>query len=148
MDQAWACEEDFWQAGIEGRTVEHYARVLAADAFVVVPDHLLDRDDLVHQWHERVAWAEYTLSERRDVLINGETAVLSYRVRARQTDGHVYQPGSPACTPGWRAGRWPFGSTLRTPEVTHAWPRWNPVRREPRGPAGPRARRRPPPAVR
>ncbi len=115
MDQAWACEEDFWQAGIEGRTVEHYARVLAADAFVVVPDHLLDRDDLVHQWHERVAWAEYTLSERRDVLINGETAVLSYRVRARQTDGHVYQ-ARVSSVYTWVAG-WTLAFRQHTPDT-------------------------------
>ncbi|GAA3627172.1 hypothetical protein GCM10022223_50580 [Kineosporia mesophila] len=90
MDQAWQCEEDFWQAGIEGRVAEHYARVLASDAFVVVPDRVLNRDDLLQQWQDRAAWAEYTLAERRDVLINGETAVLSYRVSARQVDGHPY----------------------------------------------------------
>ncbi len=128
MDQAWACEEDFWQAGIEGRTVDHYARVLAADAFVVVPDHLLDRDDLVQQWHERVAWAEYTLSERRDVLINGETAVLSYRVRARQTDGHVYR-ARVSSVYTWVAG-WALAFRQHTPD-TGSDPRLAPVESRP-----------------
>jgi hypothetical protein len=115
MDQAWACEEDFWQAGIEGRTAEHYARMLAADAFVIVPGHRLDRDDLVQQWDERAAWAEYTLSERRDVLINGETAVLSYHVQARQTDGHLYSARISSVYT-WVAG-WALAFRQHTPDI-------------------------------
>ena len=114
MDQAWECEEDFWRAGVEGRVAEHYAHVLAADAFVVVPDHVLDRDDLVQQWNERAAWAEYSLSERRDVLINGETAVLSYRVQARQTDGNVYR-ARVSSVYTWVAG-WALAFRQHTPD--------------------------------
>jgi uncharacterized protein DUF4440 len=91
VDQAWKLEEEFWAAGVEGRVPAYYARVLAADAFVVVPGHVLDREDLLRQWDNRAAWADYTLSEQRIVLVNGETVVLTYRVNAKQVDGDTYR---------------------------------------------------------
>jgi hypothetical protein len=91
VDQAWKLEEEFWGAGVTGRVHEYYARVLAADAFVVVPGHVLVREDLLRQWDDRASWADYSLSERRIVLVNGETVVLTYRVRAQQLDGDAYQ---------------------------------------------------------
>ena len=90
MDQAWQLEEDFWQAGCEGRVKDHYARILATDAFVVVPGHTLLREDLLRQWDDRAAWRSYRISERKNVLVNGETVVLSYRVEAEQADGPTY----------------------------------------------------------
>jgi hypothetical protein len=91
VDQAWKLEEEFWTAGVEGRVPAYYARVLAADAFVVVPGHVLVREDLLRQWDNRAAWADYTLSEQRIVLVNGETVVLTYRVNAKQVDGDDYR---------------------------------------------------------
>jgi len=91
VDEAWKLEEQFWHAGTAGRVHEYYARVLAADAFVVIPGHVLVREDLLRQWDERAAWSQYELSERRIVLVNGETVVLTYRIEAEQTDGSAYQ---------------------------------------------------------
>ena len=91
VDQAWALEEEFWAAGASGQIHDYYARVLAADAFVVIPEHVLLREDLLRQWDERAAWADYTLSEQRIVRVNGETVVLTYRVEAQQVDGTAYR---------------------------------------------------------
>ena len=91
VDEAWKLEEEFWQAGVSGRVHEYYARVLAVDAFVVVPGHVLVREDLLRQWDDRAAWAHYSLSESRIVLVNGETVVLTYRVNAQQIDGDAYR---------------------------------------------------------
>jgi hypothetical protein len=91
VDQAWALEEEFWAAGVSGHVHDYYARVLAADAFVVVPEHVLLRDDLLRQWDDRAAWQDYALTEHRIVLVNGETVVLTYRVEAQQVNGEPYR---------------------------------------------------------
>lgn len=91
MDQAWSLEEEFWSAGSTGDVMAYYARVLAADAFVVVPGGVLTRDDLLGQWTDRPAWTGYELTDRRTALINGETVLLSYRIRTSDTEGHSYR---------------------------------------------------------
>ena len=91
MDQAWQLEEQFWAAGVTGDVPDHYARVLTSDAFVVVPGAVLAREDLIRRWDERGPWKDYQLSERRNVLVNGETVVLSYRVVATDPDGGTYR---------------------------------------------------------
>lgn len=90
MDQAWQLEEQFWAAGSSGGVPDYYARVLTTDAFVVVPGAVLGREDLIRQWDDRSPWKDHELTERRNVLVNGETVVLSYRVTATSSDGSTY----------------------------------------------------------
>ena len=90
MEEAWELEKAFWEAGTRGEVPAYYARVLASDAFVVVPDRVLAREDLLKQWDGRSPWDEYRLSDRRIVLVNGETVVLSYRIRAHSADTGQY----------------------------------------------------------
>jgi hypothetical protein len=91
VDEAWDLEESFWKAGTAGGVQDYYAKVLAADAFVVVPGRVLLRDDLLRQWDDRPPWTEYALTERRTVLVNGETVVLSYCVSACDAEGRAYR---------------------------------------------------------
>jgi hypothetical protein len=91
MDQAWALEEEFWQAGASGRISEFYAKVLTSDAFVVAPGQVLLRHDLLYMWLDRAPWDSYELTDRRDLLVNGETALLSYRIVASSQDTPDYQ---------------------------------------------------------
>ena len=91
MDQAWALEEEFWEAGASGRTAEFYAKVLTSDAIVVVPTGVLGRDDLLHMWQDRSRWDRYELSERHDQLVNGETLLLTYRIVASSQDTPDYR---------------------------------------------------------
>ena len=91
MDQAWELEEGFWHAGTSGGVQDFYAKVLAADAFVVVPGRVLLRDDLLRQWDDRAPWTEYALTDRRTVLVNGETVLLSYALTARDAEGREYR---------------------------------------------------------
>lgn len=84
MDEAWKLEEEFWRAGSSGRDSvrAYYARVLTSDAFVVVPGQVLAREELLRQWDHRSPWERYVIDDRRTVLVNGQTVVLSYRVSA------------------------------------------------------------------
>jgi len=93
MDQAWKLEEEFWRAGASGgeEVRSYYARVLTSDAFVVVPGQVLAREKLLRQWDDRAAWERYELEDRRAVLINGQTVVLSYRVSASSPDTPAYE---------------------------------------------------------
>jgi hypothetical protein len=92
MDQAWQLEEDFWRAGATGGADvrAHYARVLTSDAFVVVPGQVLAREELLRQWDDRAPWQRYAIEDRRAVLVNGETVLLSYRVSASSPDTPAY----------------------------------------------------------
>src|SRR3982750_1225404 len=91
MDRAWALEQEFWEAGTSGDVAAYYARVLAAEAFVVVPGAVLEREDLLRQWQSRPPWTSYDLSDARTVLVNGETVVISYTVAAKDAAGSTYR---------------------------------------------------------
>jgi hypothetical protein len=88
MDETWELEEDFWRAGAtDADSVQaYYARVLTSDAFVVAPDQVLVREQLLRQWDAREPWTSYELDDRREVLVNGQTVVLSYHVTASSPD--------------------------------------------------------------
>ena len=91
MDQAWQLEERFWSAGTTGEVPDYYAHVLTSDAIVVVPGQVLQREELLRQWQDRPPWRDYEITDRRDVLVNGETALLCYQVAATSPDGTVYR---------------------------------------------------------
>jgi hypothetical protein len=115
MDQAWKLEEEFWRVSTSGGVAAYYARVLAADAFVVVPGGVLEREDLLRQWEDRPPWSDYTLSESRLVLVNGETVVISYRVQARDKDGEVYR-ARVSSVYVWAGSGWALTLRQHTPE--------------------------------
>ena len=91
VDQAWQIEEDFWRAGASGGVPEWYARVLTSDAYVVVPGGVLGREELMREWDSRAEWTEYAMTERQDRLVDGETVLLTYRIRARSADVADYR---------------------------------------------------------
>jgi hypothetical protein len=115
MDQAWALEEEFWEASTSGEVAAHYARVLASDGFVVVPGGVLEREDLLRQWHGRPPWADYALSESRMVLVNGETVVMTYRVEAHDADGGIYR-ARVSSVYVWAGNGWALALRQHTPE--------------------------------
>jgi hypothetical protein len=115
MDQAWALEEEFWEAGATGRTGDFYAKVLTTDAFVVVPTGVLLRDDLLHMWHERSPWDHYELTERQERLVNGETALLTYRLVASSRDSPDYRARVSSLYT-WVSG-WALAFRQHTPEI-------------------------------
>ena len=117
MDQAWQLEEQFWAAGAAGDVQDHYAHVLTSDAFVVVPGAVLQREDLMQEWEDRTPWKDYEFTERRTVLVNGETVVLSYRVAATGPDGVYRARVSSVYT--WVTG-WALAFRQHTPDPADA----------------------------
>jgi hypothetical protein len=116
MDQAWALEEEFWEAGTSGQTAEFYARVLTSDGFVVVPEGVMLRDDLLHVWHDRAPWDRYELTERHDQLVNGETLLLTYRLVASSEDTPDYRARVSSLYT-WMVSRWALVFRQHTPEL-------------------------------
>jgi hypothetical protein len=117
MDQAWQLEEDFWRAGSAGGADvrAYYARVLTSDAFVVVPGQVLAREELLRQWDDRAPWERYAIEDRRTVLINGETVLLSYRVSASSHDTPTYA-ARVSSVYSWEGG-WVLAFRQHTPEA-------------------------------
>jgi hypothetical protein len=115
MDQAWALEKEFWDASTSGDVAAYYARVLTADAFVVVPGDVLDRDRLMLLWDSRAPFESYELTQSRVVLVNGETVVLSYRVDAKDPAGEVYR-ARVSSVYVWSGGGWALAMRQHTPE--------------------------------
>ncbi len=115
MDQAWQLEEEFWQAGTSGRVADYYARVLASDGFVVVPGRVLGRDDLLDQWRDRAAWKDFSLTEPQIVLVNGETAALTYHISATQIGGEPYRARVSSIYT-WVAHGWALAFRQHTPD--------------------------------
>jgi hypothetical protein len=115
VDRAWELEEEFWKASTSGDVAAHYARVLTADAYVVVPGGLLEREDLLRQWRGRPHWADYELADVRMALVNGETVVMSYRVQAHDQDGGLYK-ARVSSVYVWSGGGWALALRQHTPE--------------------------------
>jgi hypothetical protein len=90
MDQAWQMEEELWHAGVGGGLPDYYARVMAADAVVIGPEGRRDKDELLRDWHDYPSLIGWTMEDRHDNLINGETAVLTYRITVSRSDGIKY----------------------------------------------------------
>jgi hypothetical protein len=92
MDEAWKLEEEFWRAGSAGRDSvrAYFSRVLTSDAFVVVPGQVLAREELLRQGDGSVPWDQVAIDDRRTVLVNGQTVVLSYRVSASSPQAPRY----------------------------------------------------------
>jgi hypothetical protein len=92
MDEAWKLEEEFWRAGSAGRDSvrAYYSRVLTSDAFVVVPGQVLAREELLRQEDGSIPWDRVAIDDRRTVLVNGQTVVLSYRVSASSPQAPRY----------------------------------------------------------
>jgi hypothetical protein len=115
VDEAWKLEVEFWEAGAAGRIHEYYARVLAADAFVVVPGKVMVREDLLNIWDDRAAWEHYDLTEQRIVLVNGETVAITYAIKARQIGGFTYRARVSSMYT-WVGGGWALAFRQHTPD--------------------------------
>jgi hypothetical protein len=117
MDETWALEEDFWRAGtVDGSNVQaYYARVLTSDAFVVVPGRVLAREQLLRQWDGRRPWAWYEITDRRTILVNDQTVVLSYRVAASSPNTPRYE--AQVTSVYTRVGAWALAFRQHTPSA-------------------------------
>ncbi len=79
MDQAWQIEQDFWEASsVDAGPQQWFAKYLATDGFIVLPNRVVNRDDLVHGWSGRRPLTSWTLGEPVFTVFEGGNLVLRY----------------------------------------------------------------------
>ncbi|GAB3261685.1 hypothetical protein [Kineosporia babensis] len=79
MDQAWQIEQEFWQASSdEVGPQQWFAKYMETDGFIVLPNRVVNRDDLVHGWHDRKPLKSWTLGEPSFTVIEGGNLVIRY----------------------------------------------------------------------
>ncbi|GAA3385294.1 hypothetical protein [Cryptosporangium minutisporangium] len=81
MDQAWKLERHFWEELSEGRAGGFYARHMTADGYVVLPNGVMNRDELIVRWEQHEPLT-YELSEPRLLLVDGGSVLIQYHASA------------------------------------------------------------------
>jgi hypothetical protein len=121
MDQAWKLEQESWQAAASGNASDFYREHMTTDGFLVVPNALYHRHQLIGRWEEREPLTFYELSEPHIVLVDGESVLLTYRVVA---DGG-WLPNYRARVSSlytWSGGTWALSFRQHTPDVDQPFP--------------------------
>jgi hypothetical protein len=81
MDQAWKLEQSFWEESRTGNAAAFFRRHMIAEGYVVFPNGIVTRDELISKWDDRSPLRGYELTEPRFTLVDGSTLVISYGVR-------------------------------------------------------------------
>jgi hypothetical protein len=121
MDEAWRLEQELWQAVSTGRGGAFYARHMTADGFIVLPGAVIDRHELMLRWDKHEPLREYSLSEPRLVMVDGDSVLITYRVIA---DGE-WLPNYRAQISAlytWIGGEWALAFRQHTPDGDHPFP--------------------------
>jgi hypothetical protein len=81
MDRAWQIEQEFWQQSASADGPQGwFARYLATDGFVVLPNRIVSRSDLVHGWKDRGPIGSWSVSEPAFTVFEGGNLVITYEV--------------------------------------------------------------------
>lgn len=121
MDEAWRLEQELWQAVSTGAGSAFYARHMTADGFIVLPGGVIDRHDLIMGWETQAQLREYTLSEPRLVMVDGDSVLITYRVVADGEWLPNYQAQITALYT-WVGGEWALAFRQHTPDGKRAFP--------------------------
>jgi hypothetical protein len=113
VDQAWQLEQESWAAAAAGEAAAYYAKIMTDDAFVVLPDRVLDRDEVLDGGVP--PWSSYELEEPRLSLLDGETVLVSYRVAADRPGAGGYR-GQVTSLYAWSDGGWALTFQQHTPD--------------------------------
>jgi ketosteroid isomerase-like protein len=116
VDQAWQLEQDSWAAVAAGDAATFFAKTMTDDAFVVVPDAVLGRNELVARLQGPPSWQRYALADERLVLLDGETVLVSYRVTTDGDDVPGYR-GHVTTMYRWLDGGWALAFRQHTPDT-------------------------------
>jgi hypothetical protein len=115
MDQAWDLEKTFWTEAASGGATAFYARHMAADGFVVLPNRIVSRNDLVARWTEMESVRSFELSDPTFTLLEGGNVVITYHATV---DAPWLSPYRAHMTVlySWQAGHWTLVFRAHTPE--------------------------------
>ena len=115
MDQAWEMETTFWEEISKGNATAFYSRNMAAEGFVVLPNRIVSRYELVSRWDQLSAPFAYELSAPTFTLIEGPNVVITYQV----TMDADWLPGYEAFMTvlyAWTASEWTLVFRAHTPK--------------------------------
>jgi hypothetical protein len=121
MDQAWELEQELWKAVSSGDAGAFYARHMTSDGFIVLPGIVIDRNELILRWNSHEPLREYTLSEPRLVMVDGDTVLISYRVVADSEWLPDYRAQVTALYT-WSGGEWALAFRQHTPDSETRFP--------------------------
>jgi hypothetical protein len=121
MDEAWRLEQQLWEAVSSGGASSFYARHMTADGFVVVPGAVMERRDLIMNLESHAPLREYSLSDPRLVMVDGDSVLITYRVDA---DGEWLPDYHAQITAlyTWIGGEWALAFRQHTPDGDQPFP--------------------------
>jgi|SRR4051812_13782207 hypothetical protein len=115
MDQAWKLEQELWHAAANGQASDFYREHMTTDGFLVVPNGMVHRQQLITEWDERDPLTSYELSEPHMMLVDGESVLIAYGVRAEGTWLGSYRARVSALYT-WSGRGWALVFRQHTPE--------------------------------
>ncbi len=107
-------EERGWQALSSDAGRAFYAEHLAADAALIVPGMVLDKETWLDALRSPRPWAEHRLEDARLVTLTADCATLVYRATARRM-GEAAYTALISSTYVRRDGRWLLAVHQQTP---------------------------------
>jgi hypothetical protein len=107
-------ERQGWEALTAGRGAGFYREHLTADALMVFPFGVLEREQSIEAIDAAPPWATYHIDESRVIALDGNSALITYRVTA-QREGQP--PYTAILTSGYvrRDGAWKLAFHQQTP---------------------------------
>ncbi|GAB6897687.1 hypothetical protein [Kineosporia succinea] len=114
MDRAWQIEQEFWQDSAGPGPAHWFARYMAADGFIVLPNRVVSRDGLVHGWSDRGPLRTWELGQPSFTVIEGGNLVMNYEAHLEAD----WLPGYDAYITSvyvWGAGDWSMICRTHTP---------------------------------
>jgi hypothetical protein len=109
-------EESFWEASVKGDATGFYARHMTTDGFVVLPNRILTRDDLVTGWGDKQALRSYELSQPAYTLIEGGNVIITYEVSV-EADWLTGYEAYVTVVYTWLPGGWALVCRSHTPKT-------------------------------
>jgi hypothetical protein len=121
MDEAWRLEQDLWRAAADGDAASFYREHMTADGFLVVPNGIFHRQQLISRLDGQEQLTSYQLSEPHMVLVDGESVLITYSVAADGSWlGNYRAQVSSLYT--WSGGGWALAFRQHTPDSDAPFP--------------------------
>jgi hypothetical protein len=121
VDQAWRLEPELWKALSSGSASAFYAQHMTSDGYIVLPGAVIDRNELILGQDRREPLREYSLSEPRLVMVDGDSVLITYRVAA-DGEWHPDYHGQITALYTWIGGEWALAFRQHTPDGVTPFP--------------------------
>jgi endonuclease/exonuclease/phosphatase (EEP) superfamily protein YafD len=86
MQRLWELERAGWEALSGGDPRDFYDRLMTADAVMILPGMVLDREAVLSSWDGVPGWREFQLAEESCTEWRPGVVALTYHATARRAD--------------------------------------------------------------